>query len=96
MDFEKARNEFEDEEIWFDGGLGSSFDDAVIIRGTKNTVVGVKAEKRFIDQRIYDWHFVKQELFTRNKKKYDVLTIGLSDGSFERIYFDITDFFGKF
>jgi len=96
MDFENMENQIEYENIWFDGGVGTSFEDAVIIRGASNTVAGVKAEKRFISQRISDWHFITQELFTRNKKKYDALTVRLVDGSWEKFYFDISEFFGKF
>jgi hypothetical protein len=93
------RNQFGNKKICFDGGRGDSIDDAVIIRGIKNTVLGVQAEKLYISnkygQEDNDWYFLEQVLIV-NDKAYDVITIRLADSTFEKIFFDITEFFGEF
>jgi hypothetical protein len=54
MGFGKVKNEFEDDDILFDGGQGSSFEDAVIVCGAKNTVQG---NVGFFTRCIYLWCF---------------------------------------
>ena len=94
MRFKKYINEFTDQIIWF-SGEGSSFQDAVKIFGVTSTVQGIEMEKRFIGQQYSDWHFCLQELVIKNNRAYDVITIRLPDYSLRKVYFDITEFYGK-
>jgi len=98
MDFEKNRNQFGNANIALDG-YGDSISNPVQIRGIKSTVLGVQAEKLFISnkygQEDHDWYFVEQELILKDGA-FDAITIRLSDSTFEKIYFDIGEFYGKF
>jgi hypothetical protein len=74
---------------------GNSFVTAVVIQETHETP-GVHAEYKWIADH-YPGYKTKMQALTNNKgKPYDVLTIELSDGSEKKVYFDISNFFGKF
>jgi hypothetical protein len=92
------KNQLGSAKICFEGGRGYSIDDAVIIRGIQDTAVGIQAEKLFISNKFgqedHDWYFLEQVLIV-NDKAYDVITIKLSDSTFEKIYFDISEFYGR-
>jgi hypothetical protein len=86
--------------VTFEGGTGESPANAVIIRGARDNVVGIQAEFRYLRQhfgkRNLKWRLFKQELLQTGDKTFDVITIELADGAKRIIYFDITEFFGKF
>jgi len=86
--------------ISFEGGLGKSFEDAVIIRGIKNPNTGPFAETKFLSAKYgtegIDWTYEKQELFIEKDKAYDVITIRFPDDSSIKVYFDINEFYGKY
>ena len=98
MDFGKMKNKLKYGNIWFEGGDGSSITEAIIICGTRNSAKGIGAEKFWISYKHghedADWYFFEQELVS-NDKVYDVITIGLSDSSFDVLYFDISEFYGQ-
>jgi hypothetical protein len=74
---------------------GNSFATAVVIQETHETP-GVHAEYKWVADH-YPGYKTKMQALTNNKgKPYDVLTIELSDGSEKKVYFDISNFFGKF
>ena len=74
---------------------GSSFEKAIVIQETSETT-GTSAEYKWIRQNYPGSQNQGQALMTNNKKPYDVLTIKTSDGTTKKIYFDISNFFGKF
>ena len=86
--------------VTFEGGSGESPANAVIIRGAPNSMAGVQAEYRYLKQhfgqRNLKWRLLKQYLLQTGDKTFDVITIELADGAKRIIYFDITEFFGKF
>ena len=87
-------------EVVLSGGSGESFQEAVIITGTKNQSESVDAEYQFISkihgQRGIGWHLVGQTVIREKNKIADVIEIQLRDSSDRRIYyFDVTDFLGK-
>ncbi len=78
-----------------------TFEDALsyataIVINEKNEGDGVNAEYMWIKQHYSDYKFLEQSLLTHKKKPYDVNTIVLSDGKEVKLYFDISNFFGKF
>ena len=48
MELEKEKNKLKYRHICFEGGYGDSTKDAVIIRGIRDTAIGIQAEKLFI------------------------------------------------
>ena len=98
MNFEIMKNGLKYGNIWFEGGDGHSIEESVIICGTKDTAKGIGAEKFWISYKHghedADWYFFEQELVLKDKA-YDVITIKLSDSSFDKLYFDISEFYGQ-
>jgi len=86
--------------VTFEGGSGDTPAAAVIIRGAADGIVGVAAEYRYLEgkfgQKMRDWRLKKQELLQENGRVFDVMHLELADGSRRTIYFDITEFFGKY
>jgi hypothetical protein len=82
-------------EIRFTGGDGSSQAKAIIIVGAIGEADGVQSE--------YDWtarhrpggKVMEQQLLSDGGKVYDVLTL-TRHGKVERLYFDISGYFGKY
>jgi hypothetical protein len=82
-------------DITFDGGAGDSFATAIIVLGAEGSSDGIQAE--------YDWlgHYrpgaqvLEQALLSEGERMYDMLTIRYQ-GREEQVFFDITDFFGRF
>jgi hypothetical protein len=74
---------------------GSSYANAVVIR-EKSETVGVSAEYKWLGQRYPGYKNNGQALQNVNGKPYDVITIETADGVEKKVYFDISNFFGKF
>ena len=79
----------------YSGGDGSSHEQAVIIRGARDTETGIDAENAWIRQRHAGAQKTMQALESVGRRHYDVIRLTLSDGQTKSVYFDITDFFGK-
>ena len=85
--------------IEFLGGDGSSQKQAVLIHGAKGENDGVAAEYKYLEL-LYGaegerWNRSEQSLLEDNGRSYDELDYTL-DGKRVSIYFDITEYFGKF
>ncbi|WP_153796884.1 hypothetical protein [Foetidibacter luteolus] len=77
------------------GGDGLSYETAVIINAG-GEIQGVAKEYEWLREHYPGYSMVKQTLQHRDKKSYDVLSIKTAEGQQKDIYFDITNFFGKF
>ena len=75
------------------GGGGTSFEDAVIIMDTTETT-GVHAEYAWLKEHYPGYSLIKQSLVYNEGKPYDVMEIKTSGGK-KKIYFDISNYFGK-
>jgi hypothetical protein len=73
---------------------GSSTANAVPIKAT-NERAGVTAEYRWIGEHFPGYKRGAQALLNRNGRVYDSIEIVTAAGERKKIYFDITDFFGK-
>jgi hypothetical protein len=82
-------------DITYEGGDGTSIAAAVIIAGAEGAPDGVTAEYRWIAENRPGAEVLGQALAQDGDRIYDVLTIRVG-GRQEEIFFDITDFFGKF
>jgi len=86
--------------ICFAGGKGTSMQDAIVILGAKGEPDGVAAEYKYLE-RLYGrkgvGHTVEDQSLLNDKgRSYDKLGVHLKDGRTLDVYFDITDYFGKF
>ena len=77
-------------------GEGSSIEKAVIVKNAKNETEGVAAESKWVRKVHPGWMKGDQALLENNGKYYDRIEYQTSDGKTETIFFDITEFFGKF
>jgi hypothetical protein len=79
--------------------LGTSIDNAIIIKNSVSHFEGIDAEYRVISEKYgekgVDWNLKQQRLLYNKNKYYDMIEITLKNGSEIALYFDITDFFGK-
>ena len=81
--------------LTYSGGDGSSIEQAVVIRGVRNTEAGLAAETAWMRQRYPGANKTMQELADVGRKNYDVIGFTTAEGQTKSVYFDITDFFGK-
>ncbi|MEJ2248899.1 MAG: hypothetical protein P8Y70_07615 [Candidatus Lokiarchaeota archaeon] len=75
-------------------GKGTDINKPIIISGCNNSI-GVDCEYKELKRRFGNYKLLKQVLINKNNKMYDKLEIFVN-GKQEEVYFDITDFFGKF
>ncbi len=78
------------------GGDGSSIEQAIIIKGAPNEHVGVSSEYKWLHGRYPLFKKKAQSLLPRSDRYYDKLEIILGTGEVKSIFFDITEYFGKF
>lgn len=81
--------------ISYAGGDGSSLEKAILIKGAKGDSDGVQTEYDWLAKYMPGWHATEQALITKNGRAYDVLYVTKS-GAKKAVYFDITEYFGKF
>jgi hypothetical protein len=74
---------------------GLTMEKAVIIK-QKSESAGVAAEYEWIRNHYADYKIIGQSLNHANKKSYDIIKIELANGKRIPLYFDISNFFGKF
>ena len=73
---------------------GESFNTAVIIK-EKSESKGVSAEYKWIYNHYPSAKVISQSLTFHDKKPYDIITIKYK-GKTKDVYFDISNFFGKY
>jgi hypothetical protein len=81
--------------IMFQGGDGSSLENAIVVLGATSESAGVEAEHSYLSQHFPGSSVVRQALLHQAGKVYDRLEIKTSSATTTAIYFDVTDFFGK-
>lgn len=94
-----ADNSMSISDIKYEGGLGTSIEDAVIIKGAKSSFDGIPSEYIYLESRHgkrgLQWKMLSQSLVHEGKKSYDILKIVKQRDTMD-VYFDITAFYGKF
>lgn len=80
----------------FQGGNGSSLENAVVILGAASESAGVDAEHTYLSRHFPGFSIVRQALLHQAGKVFDRLEIRTSANAPTVVYFDITDFCGKF
>jgi hypothetical protein len=85
--------------ITYEDRGGDSPETAIIIHGAPSGAAGVHAEYEYLERKFgprnVKWVPIRQKVFGSTERRWDMIIIGLSDGSQKKIYFDITEFFGK-
>ena len=79
----------------FEGGDGSSIEQAVVIKNAKGEEDGVDAESKWIRKVHPGWRKGDQALLSKDGKSYDRIDYTTPKGEARMIFFDITEFFGK-
>lgn len=74
---------------------GSSYEKAIVITETHEQA-GIDAEYAWIRQHYPGAKTQGQALMYRDKKPFDLIHVLTSEGNKVDVYFDISDFFGKF
>lgn len=73
---------------------GTSYANAIVIK-EKSEGKGVDAEYKWIREHYPKSRVKKQALVHENGKPYDILTIVTAEGQELPVYFDISNYFGK-
>ena len=73
---------------------GSSYEKAIVIKA-KNETKGIAAEYKWLSENYPGYTLKSQSLDGKEKRHYDIMQIKTKDGDEKSIYFDITNFFGK-
>jgi len=73
---------------------GSSFSKAIIIT-EKTEMTGVSAEYDWLAKNYPGYHSLGQSLLIEGKTPYDMIKIRTSTGEEKKVYFDISNYFGK-
>ena len=73
---------------------GSSYEKAIVIKA-KNSTNGIAAEYKWLKENYPGYTLIKQSLDMQGNHRYDIMHIKTKNGDEKNIYFDITNFFGK-
>src|SRR5215470_12184738 len=75
---------------------GDSIGSAIVLPGVTDEITGVPAEYAYIREHYPGWLFQGQALIHENGRHYDMLLVVGPNGEKRSVYFDITDWYGKF
>jgi hypothetical protein len=81
--------------ISYAGGDGSSMEKAIIIQGADDDEDGVEAEYEYLHAHYPGYKRGDQSVEHSNGHSYDILEFTTADGQTKKVYFDITQFFGR-
>jgi hypothetical protein len=90
----KARAPIKIGKLVFEGGEGSSMEEAVVIKNAKTEEEGVEAEVKWVKKVHPKWAKGAQAVLNHTGKYYDRIEYSTPEG-IKFIFFDITEFFGK-
>jgi hypothetical protein len=79
----------------YSGGDGSSLENAVVVHAPSESV-GVAASYKWIRDHLPGSRVTKQGLVTNGGRAYDSMEVVTESGEKRTIYFDISEYFGKF
>jgi hypothetical protein len=76
-------------------GEGASIEKPIVIKGAPDNMAGVALEYAILRGLYPTAKVTNQQLMKQGGRSYDLMVLKLQDGRELRIFFDITDFFGK-
>lgn len=81
------------------GGLGDSFQTAIVIKKTPKGFSAAGAEHLILTQRYgardAEWTLKEQDSLQRDGRTYDTYVLVLSNGIEKNLYFDVTDWLAR-
>ena len=82
------------------GGSGNSINDAILITGAKDEKSGVDAENYLFEKSFgkknIDWKVLRHKVINKGDRVYELLWVQTKSPERKlEVYFDITEFFGK-
>ncbi len=81
------------------GGLGDSFQTAIVIKKTPKGLSAAGAEHVILTQRYgtrdTEWTLKEQDSLQRDGRTYDTYVLVLSNGAKKNLYFDVTDWLAR-
>jgi hypothetical protein len=83
-------------QVSFAGGDGNSIEPAVLIKGAPNESVGVSSEYKGVRDHARGLAIRRQSLLSAGGRLYDQLDGVLPNGDSRAVFFDISEFFGKY
>ena len=81
--------------VTFAGGDGSSAAEAILVKGATEAT-GVAAEYQWLRDHLPGCRPERQVLLDVGGRRYDQLDVVMPNGERRSVFFDITEFFGKF
>src|SRR5262249_37891589 len=85
--------------IFFEGGTGSTVEDAIVIRGAHFDLEGTYAEFAWLAESCgrkgVDWELISHSHGKHGGRDIDTFEIKLADATPLTVYFDCTESFGK-
>ncbi len=81
--------------ISYSGGDGTSVKTAIVIIGAKGEMDGIHSEYKWLREKFPGAKKLSQKTINEVNRLYDCIEVKLPDETTRRVYFDITEFFGK-
>jgi hypothetical protein len=92
-------NPFAMPHVWYEGGDGSTLDGAIVVRGAGSDLEGTAATFGWMHENLgakdEGWRLVTHATGSDGDRKIDTFNVVLRDGGPRRIYFDVSESFGK-
>jgi hypothetical protein len=83
-------------DVSYEGGDGSSVEQAVLIRNAANEGIGIKCEYLWVIKHYPSFHFENEDYLHVNNRVYGTIEGNLQGDAAKRVfYFDATDYIGK-
>ena len=79
----------------FHGGDGSGCVEAVVIKGAATTLIGLRAQNTWLKEHFPGSERLRTQQGDCPERITDVVEIRTENGERKKIFFDITDFYGK-
>ena len=80
--------------------IGIDFDHSIKILEANDAFEGVRTEYEYLNKKFgvrdIDWNLIIQMMTQKDDRCFDVFNIMLKDNSVVSVYFDVTDFLGKY
>lgn len=80
--------------------IGTDLNHAIKIKGARDAFEGIRFEYMYLSKKFgvkdIDWKLIIQMMTQKNDRYFDVFNIMLKDERVLSIYFDVTEFFGKY
>ena len=82
--------------IQIKGGNGSTKEKAIRIVGADTELKGIDAEFNYIERKVGYFEIESQAFLDEGTKKYDRMKVVGITGKKKELWFDITDYYGKY